>query len=483
MNNLRSGARAPRSTTRRSTPSSTRALRAILALGSLALALVLPAASASAANPPANIPLGGEPPACANESSAECESWLVGRLDAARASLGLAGYQLPSDFLTLSADKQLLILSNLDRIAYGFTPISGLNAALREAAAAGVRNSNDPRPPSSEGPWEGFGSDWASTGALLAYYLWMYDDGWEGPNADCTGPSASGCWGHRRVILGEGLDLPQPEVLGAATAEGSARPEGTALIVSSHPSGSTYYTWAQALSEGAAGGGGGGESKGGGEEKAGGEEKGGGESKGGGGEKGGGESKSGGQPPPAPCTRIIGQGVVRVAGLSSAVLVDELTTNLLGRERLEGAVRVRGWQSLRLTGLTQAACATIAGGHEFRGVGPARLNGKAGYTVSFSFAVTGSGTTLSLEVMLGSSRVYAVSGALMARGSVQHIASIRSSPGARAHAHGALSAVAARARRSARRAARRAARHARMRSVHLGGRGELRALLRLARDG
>ena len=158
---------------------------------------------------------------------------------------------------SLSADRQIFILTDLDRSAYGYTPISGLNTALDEAAAEGVRNGTDPRPPSAESPWRGFGSDWASTGPLLAYYLWMYDDGYPGPNLDCASPGASGCWGHRHVILGEGLSLPQPEVLGVATNPGGGGRGGTALIVSSHAGASTYYTWAEAESEGAGSGTGG----------------------------------------------------------------------------------------------------------------------------------------------------------------------------------------------------------------------------------
>jgi hypothetical protein len=215
-----------------------------------AIATALPEAQASAANPPENIPLGTRPASCANEASVECEQWVITRLDAARAQLDLHSYELPEGFVAMAPDHQLLILADLDRVAYGLTPIYGLNRALTEAAQAGVREGTDPRPPTKEGPWRGFGSDWASTGTLIAYYLWMYDDGYKGPNEDCTSPTASGCWGHRRVILGEGLALPQPELLGAATATSSSE-SGTALIVSSDSSSSSYYTWAQAQSEGA----------------------------------------------------------------------------------------------------------------------------------------------------------------------------------------------------------------------------------------
>ncbi len=230
---------------------SSRTVRRSVAAATAVVACALAPAAANAADPPANIPLGSMPASCSQESSAECQQWLLSRLDAARESLGLPAYQLPGDFLSLSADKQIFILADLDRSAYGYTPISGLNAALDEAAAAGVRSETDPRPPSTEAPWNGFGSDWASTGPLLAYYLWMYDDGYPGPNLDCGSPTASGCWGHRHVILGEGLPLPQPEVVGVATGQS---PSGTALIVSSHTGAATYYTWAQAESEGAGSG-------------------------------------------------------------------------------------------------------------------------------------------------------------------------------------------------------------------------------------
>ena len=212
---------------------------------------VVPAALA--ADPPENIPLGSRPASCSTETSAACEEWTVGRLNAARARLGLAPYGLPAGFIGMPADRQMFILTDLDRVAYSYTPIYGLNADLAEAALTGVRQSGDPRPPSGGGPWRGFGSVWASTGPLVAYYLWMYDDGYGGPNADCTSPSASGCWGHRHVILGEGLALPQPQLLGAATEAG----RGSAMIVSSNGGSSSYYTWAQAQREGAGSEGGG----------------------------------------------------------------------------------------------------------------------------------------------------------------------------------------------------------------------------------
>ena len=179
---------------------------------------------------------------------------MIERLDAARADVGLGAYALPADFTSLAADRQLLILTDLDRTAYGYTPVYGLNTNLSEAAQVGVREARDPTTPAAGGPWKGFGSDWASTGALIGYYLWMYDDGYGGPNGDCTSPGAAGCWGHRKVILGEAVSLPQPQLMGAA-AGSAARDGGTALIISSNGGTDTYYTWAQAQQEGAGGSG------------------------------------------------------------------------------------------------------------------------------------------------------------------------------------------------------------------------------------
>jgi hypothetical protein len=222
-------------------------------LAATVLALVCVVSGSSAATPPENIPLGSEPSSCATEGAAECERWVIGRLDAARVDIGLDAYALPGDFVSLSADRQLLILTDLDRTAYGYVPVYGLDTNLSEAAQAGVRESRDPTTPVAGGPWKGYGSVWASPGALIGYYLWMYDDGYGGPNSDCTSPSASGCWAHRRVVLGEEVSLPQPQLMGAAAGT-AARNGGAALIISSNGATNAYYTWAQAQQEGAGGG-------------------------------------------------------------------------------------------------------------------------------------------------------------------------------------------------------------------------------------
>jgi hypothetical protein len=176
-----------------------------------AAALSLGAASAGAAapNPTANIPLGRLPAACERAGSgAACEAAAVAALDHARRRLGLGPYRLPAGFVALPASHQWLILANLDRRAYTLPPIAGLASVLGQVARQGAVAHEDPD------PWPllrslhgqqliGFASNWAGgqPNALVAYYGWMYDDGYGAGNVDCPTPSSSGCWGHRQNIL------------------------------------------------------------------------------------------------------------------------------------------------------------------------------------------------------------------------------------------------------------------------------------------
>lgn len=75
------------------------------------------------------------------------------------------------------------------------TPDSALNPAAELGAADGV----DPTGPSGDG----FASDYADglPTALAVDFAWMYDDGPNSPNVDCTTAESQGCWGHRDNIL------------------------------------------------------------------------------------------------------------------------------------------------------------------------------------------------------------------------------------------------------------------------------------------
>lgn len=227
--------------------------------------LAIGAASASAAapsNPTANIPAGPLPRACASAPRGPlCIAGVVRSLDHARAQLGFGPYLLPTDFARLSGARQLLVLSNLDRVAYGLPPIDGLSPVLNTVAAAGVSADADPNPSSLLSSFSTFGwsSNWAGAypNAPEAYYAWMYYDGWSGrgtSNLDCTSPDASGCWGHREDVL----SFPELGMLsmGASVSRDAHGQIGYAMTLVWTPvtNWTNYtYSWAQAEAAGAGG--------------------------------------------------------------------------------------------------------------------------------------------------------------------------------------------------------------------------------------
>jgi hypothetical protein len=219
----------------------------------LAAALGLLAGGAALAAPPdpsANIPLGPLPQACRSAPrGAVCENAAIAALDSARARLGLGRYRLPSGFIALAPARQWLVLANLDRLAYSLRPIPGLSQRLDTVAREGAAAGRDPDPYPlllalhGAGSY-GFTSNWAGGQAngLYAYYGWMYDDGYGGPNVDCSTPTAAGCWGHRRDILafGSGGVL----TMGAAVVRSHS---SYALTIVNTPTAvwPYGYTWAQ----------------------------------------------------------------------------------------------------------------------------------------------------------------------------------------------------------------------------------------------
>jgi hypothetical protein len=84
---------------------------------------------------------------------------------------------------------------------------------------------------------------------LRAYYEWMYNDSYGSANVDCGTATDSGCWGHREDTLAE-FSSRSSLSLGAA----SDRPGATytMLLVATSVTPSYYYTWTQALTDGAA---------------------------------------------------------------------------------------------------------------------------------------------------------------------------------------------------------------------------------------
>jgi hypothetical protein len=233
---------------------------ALIALLTMTLALQAGVASAGATpltSPLQNLPIGTLPASCAGAPhGAACTDAVVSALDSARASLGLGRYPLPANFDSLSGARQIFILANLDRIAYGLTPIEGVAPALAASAQTGVRTDADPNPTAtlSALPRYAWTSDWAGgwLNAPYAYYEWMYDDGYAGAatsNVDCTGPAASGCWDHRRNLLA--FAQPGTIAMGVAVGPDAHGAAGYAITLVWTP-GQTWsnysYTWAQANS-------------------------------------------------------------------------------------------------------------------------------------------------------------------------------------------------------------------------------------------
>jgi hypothetical protein len=204
--------------------------------------------------------MGQLPAACTSApTGATCTNAVVVALDKARAKLGLGAYALPSDFDALSGEQQLFVLSNLDRIAYGLPAIRGISPTLAPAAQSAMIADVDPDPTSllSGLTTYAWTANWAGEwpNAADAYYEWMYDDGYdagETSNIDCTSATASGCWIHRRNVLG--LDYAGTLSMGASVgidAEGNSSYTMTLVWTSSTNWTSYDYTWAQARAAGA----------------------------------------------------------------------------------------------------------------------------------------------------------------------------------------------------------------------------------------
>jgi hypothetical protein len=226
----------------------------------MAIVLCAGAAPASAAwagpDPTSNIVRSRLPMDCGTDPTGTvCTDTAVSILNQARATMGEPAYVLPADFDSLSPVQQLFILTNDDRTLYGLPPIPGLTDQLNQDAATGIQSDSDPWP--SGGSWMAYTSNWAGgfANAALAYDGWMYADGPNSGNLDCTDTDPSGCWGHRHDVLWE-FEGDGPVAMGAAvgTDPGGMR-SFTMLLVEGNQGYQPHYsyTWAQAVADGAGG--------------------------------------------------------------------------------------------------------------------------------------------------------------------------------------------------------------------------------------
>jgi hypothetical protein len=137
--------------------------------------------------------------------SRRCTSAAVFDLNLARPQEGLPRLTLPAGLLALTQAKQLQYLINNERAIRNLPTVSNSTNQLERLAFQAAVDARDPTIPT---PLVG-GSDWAGNfpNAVVVDFMWMYEDGYTytngggGSNLDCQSPKASGCWGHREVIL------------------------------------------------------------------------------------------------------------------------------------------------------------------------------------------------------------------------------------------------------------------------------------------
>ena len=135
------------------------------------------------------------------DSSPRCLAAVLAAVNHARALEGVRPMVLPPGFGSMPVAEQIFVAVNLERVDRGLPPFAGMTTALDANAADGAAAANDPPDPGrsyliSDGEWAG-----GSANGLDAVYGWMYDDGVDSGNLDCTRAGQSGCWGHRHGIL------------------------------------------------------------------------------------------------------------------------------------------------------------------------------------------------------------------------------------------------------------------------------------------
>lgn len=232
-----------------------RGVRPLAFVGVFALVVVASASAAwGGADPRTNTPLTLLPYSCTTDPTAKpCIDAGVWYLDKARAKVGLPPYALPADFASMAPVRQMFILANLDRIAYGVAPIPGLTGTLsHDALVHGVWRADDPYPSSTAGLnvwWPGWAGAFFNT--PMAYETFVWNDGLGSTNPRCTPTDHSRCWGHRHSVLWR---YGSNAAMGAAAGFDPSHHRGYSYLFvggssSFHPT--FTYTWQQAVADGA----------------------------------------------------------------------------------------------------------------------------------------------------------------------------------------------------------------------------------------
>ena len=188
------------------------------------------------------------------DDSPTCVAAVLAAVNRAHALEGIPAMALPTGFTALTIPQQLFVAIDLERVDRGLPPFGGLTVALDQNAQRGADGANDP--PDPGGAYLLDDAEWAggSANGLDAVYGWMYDDGYDSGNLDCTRPAAPGCWGHRRGVLddfGSGSHLAMGAAIDPAGDTHRGDRGGTSmavtLAVAGSPVRSFAFTWAQVL--------------------------------------------------------------------------------------------------------------------------------------------------------------------------------------------------------------------------------------------
>ena len=135
------------------------------------------------------------------DNSTGCTNASLAAINNARKSEGISPMILPANFTQLSTIDQLTYVLNSERTARNLSPINHVSQLLNKNSLVGAHLNQDPNVTSSK--FASSASLWAGgiPNVLAADYLWMYDDGPNSFNVDCSASNPSGCWAHRDSIL------------------------------------------------------------------------------------------------------------------------------------------------------------------------------------------------------------------------------------------------------------------------------------------
>ena len=166
---------------------------------------------------------------------------------------------LPSTFNALTPAQQLFVITDIERVDRGLPPLVGLVDTFNTDAQAGALALNDPEPTQIPAGLHlvAWGSNWAeNVNPLGSNYFWMYDDGLNSGNVDCTDQPVR-LLGASRELLS--LTSYQHQyggtlLMGAAETTGNTgngyESDTELLVLATGPVPALSYTWQQAVAAG-----------------------------------------------------------------------------------------------------------------------------------------------------------------------------------------------------------------------------------------